>query len=254
MLIAFALALATQTALADRPFYTFVEQLSQSETTIQLDHFAIVASKNPRAQREQAERDLNDVVKLIAQYEKDGIPKLATPTDYAQSLQSNIDSFTSNTNTLRAMLDEHVNHPESRDEQKLWTTRFKLFHNVIATCWKHPRFSIDAINPAIFYNITPRLHEAGEIPILADPAYPAQARVGAGLRSKTSLIRNGDVVVAFWMPDDHKWIDVHTWTDIIKAPGDAADELTHQMKIKIRRGSKEVELSVAFVPEYQDVD
>src|SRR5207302_9440226 len=108
----------------------------------------------------------------------------------------------------------HEGDEKSHEETVLQNAQFAAFFTVVAACRNLPHFSPDALNPAAYYNITPRLREAERFTILADPAFPREARVWMTIGPLHPKLRQGDKLAAYWMPGDKKWIAVNSWRDI----------------------------------------
>lgn len=257
LILCLALQAGSFPAPADRPFYAFCERLAMAETQIQMDHFRAVAAKRPGELRKKLDGDLRSATTSIGADRKSVLEPMAGTKDYgdyAGLLGASLDALVGTEDSLSSFLAQHPDAKESRDEGRLWSAHASAFHKVISTCWKFPHFSELGINPAIYYNITPRLHEEAEFPVLADPSHPEEARIGETFVERDPKLIRGDVIVAYWMPEDKKWVDVKTWRDLMAAPNDAIDEESHLLRMRVLRRGKEVEASVSFVPIYQDVD
>ena len=240
----------------DTAFYAFCDQLAMAETQVQIDHFDLIAQKQARVVRRRTQADLKSSIGLVERYEAKGLTILPNSKGYgdaAKNIRARLDDLVLNCKALEEA-QSRDDGKETRAERSVWDEHSKTFHRVLSACWKLPNFSQDKLNQAAFYNVTPRLHEEGEFPILADPAYPGEARVWRTFGDKDHKLKKGDTIVGYWMPDDKKWIDVKTWREIMAAPIDAADEITHLMLIKVRRGGNELQESVSFVAQYEDSD
>lgn len=262
MMLALALALSFPAQSGSRPpgelaFYTFFDQLAISEIQVQIDRFSAIAAKNPKSERRKLAKDLENSLAILRNYEATGLPTLAaTEGDerFSGALRVPLDSMISSVEALKTFVESSENEQKSKEEAALQKAQFAAFYKVVAACRNLPHFSAGALNPAAYYNITPRLREEERFAILADSEFPEEARVWRTIGPSHPKLQQGDKVTGYWMPDDKKWMEVKSWLDIMAAPDDVVDEKTHLILLKIRRHGRELKVSVSFVGATQEAD
>lgn len=262
MKLALAIALSFCNQSGSRPpaelaFYSFFDQLAISEIQVQIDRFAAADAKHSKGQRTKLAKDLENSLAILRNYEATGLPALAATNGderFSRALRVPLDSMISSVTALESFVQSHEDEQKSPDEARLQNAQFAGFYKVVGACENLPHFSADALNPAAYYNLSPRLRDDRRFAILADPQHPNEARVWRTIGLPHPKLHDGDKVAGYWMPNDKKWIDVKSWRDVIAAPDDAADSKTHLMLLKVRRHGTEIQVSVTFVPATEEAE
>lgn len=261
-MLALAIVLSLSIQSGSRPagelaFYSFFDQLAISEIQVQMDRFSAIAAKHPKGERRKLAKELENSLAILRNYEMTGLPALAaTKGDerFSGAFRVPLDSMISSVAALKSFVQSHEDEQNSSEETTLENAQLAAFYKVVAAGQNLPHFSSDALNPAAYYNLSPRLREEDRFGILADPAFPNEARVWKTIGVLRPKLQPNDNVVGYWMPNDKKWVQVKSWRDILAAPDDAVDEKTHLMLLKVHRGGKELQEFVTFVPQHKEAD
>jgi hypothetical protein len=244
--ILFVVCGLSQTPLATPgpEFYRFCDNLMRAETNLRLDHAEVLRSKNSARSRSMVMADLKNERKLAEDFQDADYPSLA----------KSLESFIATADVLQTVVAGGKERKEVYEEKAAWGNHGKRFRDVIGAFWKCPGFSIGQINPAIYYNTAPRMQDGTDATVLADADVPGEAKVWKTFGTPKPKLKRGDSIVAYWLPEDEKWVEVKSWRDIQMISDFAVEDEDQKIKLRVDRHGKVMEVVMDFVPVLQDSD